>query len=125
MPKQRRYKTQWHRYGSIIGVLLVTFGGLFMIVIGTQAFLGQSALDTFFLSNYITLDANLSFLLSIVTILCGIAIFVITVHQKPHSQKTNVWIILTAVLAVIGGTVGGLITFGGALIYVIFYLINL
>lgn len=123
MPKQRRYKTQWHRYGTIIGVLLVTLGGLFMIIVGIEAFLRQAAPDTFFLSNYINLDANLSFLLSIVTIVSGIAILIITVHQKPHSQETMVWIILTAVLAVIGGTLGGLITFGGALIYAIFYFI--
>ena len=123
MPKQRRYKTQWHRYGTIIGVLLVALGGLFMIIVGIEAFLRQAAPETFFLSNYIPLDANFSFLLSIVTIVCGISILVITVHQKPHSQETMVWIILTAVLAIIGGTLGGLITFGGALIYAIFYFI--
>ncbi|MHA1969117.1 MAG: hypothetical protein ACW964_15125 [Candidatus Hodarchaeales archaeon] len=123
MPKQRRYKTQWHRYGTIIGVLLVALGGLFMIIVGIEAFLRQAVPDTFFLSNYITLDENLSFLLSLVTIVCGIAILVITVHQKPHSQETVVWVILAAVLAIIGGTLGGLITFGGALIYAIFYFI--
>ena len=123
MPKQRRFKTQWHRYGTVIGVLLVAIGGLFMIILGVEAFLRHGIPETFFLSNYITLNEDLSFLLSLVTIVCGIAILVITVHQKPHSKETVVWVILSAVLAIIGGTLGGLITFGGALIYTIFYFI--
>ncbi len=121
MPKKRRYKTKWHRYCTIIGVLLVAIGGIFMILLGTEAFLRQAAPETYFLSNFITLDDNISFLLSIVTIICGIGILIATVHQKPHSEETIVWIIIAALLAIIGGTLGGLVVFGGALIYLIFY----
>lgn len=120
MPK-RRYKTQWHRYCTIIGVLIVAVGGLFMIIIGLEAFLSGTTPETHFLANSISLDSNLTFLFSLVTIVCGIAILVATVHQKPHSEDTVIWILLSAILAVIGGTLGGLIVFGGALIYAIFY----
>ncbi len=120
MPK-RRYKTQWHRYCTIIGVLIVAVGGLFMIIIGVDALLREVVPDTHFLVNFIDLNNNLAFLFSLVTIVCGIAILVATVHQKPHSEDTLIWILLSAILAVIGGTLGGLIVFGGALIYAIFY----
>jgi hypothetical protein len=123
MPKRRRYKTKWHRYGTVIGVLLVAIGGIFMILLGVEAFLRQAAPETYFLSNFITLNENISFLLSIITIICGIAILIATVHQKPHSEDTVIWIIVAAILAIIGGTLGGLVVFGGALIYTIFYLL--
>ena len=120
MPK-RRYKTQWHRYCTVIGVLIVAVGGLFMIIIGVEALLRQAAPDTYFLANFISLENDLAFLFSLVTIVCGISILIVTIHQKPHSEDTVIWILLSAILAVIGGTVGGLIVFGGALIYAIFY----
>ena len=122
MPK-RRYKTQWHRYCTVIGVLIVAVGGLFMIIIGVDALFREVVPDTHFLVNFINLDNDLAFLFSLVTIVCGIAILVATVHQKPHSEDTVIWILLSAILAVIGGTLGGLIVFGGALIYAIFYFI--
>ena len=122
MPK-RRYKTQWHRYCTVIGVLIVAVGGLFMIIIGVDALFREVVPDTHFLVNFINLDNDLVFLFSLVTIVCGIAILVATVHQKPHSEDTVIWILLSAILAVIGGTLGGLIVFGGALIYAIFYFI--
>lgn len=122
MPK-RRYKTQWHRYCTVIGVLIVAVGGLFMIIIGVDALFREVVPDTHFLVNFINLDNDLAFLFSLVTIVCGIAILVATVHQKPHSEDTVIWILLSAILAVTGGTLGGLIVFGGALIYAIFYFI--
>ncbi len=94
-----------------------------MILMGIIAFLDQTAPAAFLLSNYISISQDLEFVWSIVTIICGIAILVITTQQRPHEKDTLVWIIISALLAILGGTVGGLITFGGALIYLLVYLL--
>ncbi|NHJ01021.1 MAG: hypothetical protein EAX86_02715 [Candidatus Heimdallarchaeota archaeon] len=122
MPK-RKYKSKWYRYGSLIGVLLVAIGGLFMILLGIQALLTQQTPPAFLLTNFFNLDVNLSFLWSLVTIICGIAVLIVTTMQKPHDSKTTSWIVIAAFLGIIGGTVGGLIAFSGALIYFIFYIL--
>ncbi len=118
MPK-RRYKSKWHRYGTLAGVIVAALGGVIMILMGVIAFLDQTAPDAFLLSNYVFISQDLEFVWSIVTIICGIAILVITTQQRPHEKDTLVWIIVSALLAILGGTVGGLITFGGALIYLL------
>lgn len=94
-----------------------------MILMGLIAFLDQTAPDAFLLSNYVSISQDLEFVWSIVTIVCGIAILAITAKQRPQEKDTLVWIIVSALLAILGGTVGGLITFGGVLIYLLVYLL--
>lgn len=120
---KRRYKSKWHRYGTVISILLVALGGLFMILYGVIGLLNQTAPDTYFLQNYITLDPGLMVFLSLVSIIAGIGILVVSVQQKPHEKKTATWMVIAAILGVLGGTIGGLIVFGGVLIYFILYLI--
>jgi len=119
---KRRYKTKWHRYGTIIGVLLVAIGGVIMILLGVTDLLNQSTGSAFlFVANFVHLPAEFSFLWSILTIICGIVILVFSVQQKPHEQDTLAWIVVAALLGILGGTLGGLIVFGGALIYFLLY----
>lgn len=120
---KRKYKTKWHRYGTVIGVLLVAIGGLFMILLGIQALFDESIPKTILISTYITLSSEFTFLWSLVTISCGIVILLVTVQQKPHSQDTLAWMIVSALLGILGGTLGGLITFGGAIIYLLVYVL--
>jgi hypothetical protein len=121
---KRKYKSKWHRYGSIIGVLLVAVGGVIMILIGVTEFFNQSAGSSFLLAaNFIELPAELSFLWSILTIICGIVILVFSVQQKPHEEDTLVWVIVAALLGILGGSLGGLIVFGGSLIYFLLYIL--
>ncbi|UCG90591.1 MAG: hypothetical protein JSU57_02350 [Candidatus Heimdallarchaeota archaeon] len=122
MPK-RRYKSDWHRYGTVAGVLLAAIGGVIMILLGIMALLDQTTPIYMLLSNFITIPSEFDFLWSIVTIVCGIAILIATVHQKPHEEDTIVWMIVVVLLAILGGTLGGLITFGGVLIYLLVYVI--
>ena len=122
MPK-RRYKSKWHRYGTLAGVLLTVIGSVFMILLGVVALLDQTAPRYLLLSNIISISPEFDILWGVVTIVCGIAILVVTVHQKPHEEDTIVWMILAAILAILGGTLGGLITFGGALIYLLVYIL--
>lgn len=120
---RRRYKSKWHRYGSVISVLLVALGGLFMILYGVIGLLNQSAPETYFLTNYIDLPPEFMIFFSIVSIIAGIGILIVSVQQKPHEKKTATWMVIAAILGVLGGTIGGLIVFGGVLIYFILYLI--
>ena len=116
---RHRYKTKWHRYCTILAVILVALGGLIMLLYGVSAFLNQSVPNPFFLASYISLGADLEFLWSIVSILVGIFILLTTVKQKPHQQETRGWMMIALLLGILGGTLGGLITFGGTLIYFI------
>jgi hypothetical protein len=116
---RRRYKTKWHRYCTILAVILVAFGGLFMLLFGVTAFLNQTIPNPFFLASYFSLGADLEFLWSIVSILVGIIIFLTAVKQKPHINETRGWMMIALLLGILGGTLGGLITFGGSLIYFI------
>ncbi|MHA1973153.1 MAG: hypothetical protein ACTSW1_09180 [Candidatus Hodarchaeales archaeon] len=118
MPK-RRYKSKWHRYGSVLAVILIALGGLFMILLGAITLLNQSPPELYFLSNYIFLNSELQFLFNIVTVLAGIGILIIMTKQRPHDNKTPKWVLISTILAIIGGTLGGLIAFGGGLIYII------
>ncbi len=117
----RRYKTKWHRYCTILAVILVALGGLIMLLYGVIAFLNQNIPDPFFLASYIALGADLQFLWSIVSILVGVIILITTAKQKPHVQETRGWMMIALLLGILGGTLGGLITFGGGLIYFIIY----
>jgi len=54
---------------------------------------------------------------------CGIAVLFVTIHQKPHEEDIIMWMILSTLLAILGGTIGGLIVFGGVLIYLLIYMI--
>jgi len=94
-----------------------------MILFGAITFLNQSSPELYFLSNYISLPDELKFLLNLVTILSGIVILVITTKQKPYDNKTPKWVLISAILAIIGGTLGGLIAFSGAIIYFILYFV--
>ena len=120
---QRRYKTQWHRYGSIIGVILVALGGLFMLLYGVSSLLDQTTPNPFILATYITLNTDIAFLWSIVPIIVGIALLVITARQRHNEKETFTWMVVACIFAVLGGTLGGLIAFGGAIIYFLFYLL--
>jgi hypothetical protein len=118
---RRSYKTKWHRYCTILAVILVALGGLIMLLYGVIAFLGQNVPDPFFLATYIDLGGNLQFLWSVVSILVGVIILITTVKQKPHVQETREWMMVALLLGILGGTLGGLIAFGGGLIYFIMY----
>ncbi|MFX0183527.1 MAG: hypothetical protein ACFE95_10640 [Candidatus Hodarchaeota archaeon] len=121
---KRRYKTKWYRYGTIIGVLLVAIGGVIMILLGVTDLLNQSAeTPFFFVANFVQIPTELAFLWSVLTIICGVVILVFSAQQKPHEQDTLAWIIVAALLGILGGTLGGLIVFGGALIYFLLYLL--
>ncbi|MFX1507462.1 MAG: hypothetical protein ACFFDC_15370 [Promethearchaeota archaeon] len=120
---KRKYKSKWHRYGTITGVLLAAIGGVIMILLGVIALTGQTTPSNTIMPNFITIPSELGILWSILTIVSGVAILIVTIHQKPHSKDTVIWMILSAALAIIGGTVGGLITFGGVIIYLLLYVI--
>ncbi|MFX1515919.1 MAG: hypothetical protein ACFFC6_06390 [Promethearchaeota archaeon] len=122
MPK-RKFKSKWHQYGTITGVLLAAIGGVIMIILGAIALAGQTTLTNTIMPTLIVIPPEFDFLWSILTIVAGIAVLLVTVHQKPYAEETTVWMILSALLAVLGGTLGGLITFGGVLIYLILYII--
>ena len=116
---RRKYKTKWHRYCTILAVILVAIGGLLMLLYGVTAFLNQSVPDPFFLATYISLGTDLQILWSIVSILVGIIVLMTTVKQKSHVQETRGWMMIALLLGILGGTLGGLIVFGGSLIYFI------
>jgi len=118
---RRKFKTKWHRYCTNLAVILVTLGGLLMLLYGVSAFLSQSVPNPFFLATYFSLGTDLQFLWSIVSILVGVIILITTVKQKPHIQETRGWMMINLLLGILGGTLGGLITFGGSLIYFIIY----
>jgi hypothetical protein len=118
---QRKYKTKWHRYCSTLGTIITALGGLFMLLYGTVALVNQNIPDPFFLATYLSLTPDLQFLFSIISIIMGILILGITIKQNPHQKETMTWMVLALLLGIVGGTLGGLITLGGTLIYIIFY----
>ena len=122
LPK-RKYKSKWHRYGTITGVLLAAIGGVIMILLGVTALVSQTTPFNTVVPTFISIPPEFDFLWSILTIVSGVAVLLVTAHQKPHAEETIVWMILSALLAVLGGTLGGLITFGGVLIYLILFVI--
>ncbi|MFX1282649.1 MAG: hypothetical protein ACFFB5_03305 [Promethearchaeota archaeon] len=122
MPKSR-YKSKWHRYGMIVGVLLTAIGGVIMILLGIVALVNQTTPINAILPNFISIPSEVNMLWGVLTVVCGIAILIVTIHQKPHAEDTIVWMILSALLAILGGTLGGLITFGGVIIYLLIYVI--
>ena len=118
---QRKYKTKWHRYCTTLGVIITALGGLFMLLYGTVALINQNIPDPFFLAVYLSLSSDFQFLFSIITIIMGILILGITIKQNPHQKETITWMVVALLLGIVGGTLGGLITLGGTLIYIIFY----
>ncbi|MHA2055490.1 MAG: hypothetical protein ACW99F_18075 [Candidatus Hodarchaeales archaeon] len=117
----RRYRTQWHRYCTSIGVILIALGGLIMLLYGVIGLVEQTTPNPFLLISYISLDNDINFLLNLVSILAGLIILVITARKKAHEKKTAKWLVIAFLLAILGGTLGGLISFGGILIYFIAY----
>lgn len=121
---KRSYKSKWHRYGTITGVILVAVGGVIMIILGVLALLSVSPPDNMLLVNINLVPAELAFVWSILTILCGILILGIVVKQKPHEKEVRIfWIVFVALLGILGGTLAGLITFGGVIIYLLMYVL--
>ncbi len=120
---KRRYKTKWHRYCTVLGVILVALGGLLMLLYGVTAFLEQTIPNSFFLASYIILDENIEYFWSIVSIIVGIVLIIMTIKNDFHAKETLNWIVVAFLLAILGGTMGGLITLGGALIYIIMYIL--
>jgi hypothetical protein len=120
---KRKSKSKWHRYGTIAGVLLASVGGVIMILLGVTTLIDQTTPSNTIIPNFFSIPPEFAFLWSVLTIVSGIAILLVTIHQKPHSKDTVIWMILSAILAIIGGTVGGLITFGGVIIYLLLYVI--
>ena len=94
-----------------------------MIILGIIALFDQTIPKNMVIPNFISIPLEFDILWSILTIVAGIAVLIVTIHQKPHEEETIVWMILSAVLAILGGTLGGLITFGGVLIYILVYII--
>ena len=118
---KRRYRTKWHRYCAVIGVILTALGGLIMLLYGVIGIVEQTIPTPFLLSSYLTLNDELTFLLNLVPIIIGIFILTITARKNVHEKETAKWLVVAFLLAVLGGTLGGLITFGGILIYFIAY----
>ncbi len=118
---KRRYKTQWHRYCTVLGVILVALGGFLMLLYGVTSLLNETLPSPFFLASYISLNEDIQYIWSIVPIIVGVVLIVMTVRNDMHAKETLNWMIIAFLLAVLGGTMGGLITFGGALIYIIMY----
>ena len=94
-----------------------------MILLGVTALIDQATPSNAIIPNFFSIPPEFVLLWSVLTIVSGIAILLVTVHQKPHSEDTVIWMILSAILAIIGGTIGGLITFGGVIIYLLLYVI--
>lgn len=107
----------------IVGVLLTAIGGVIMILLGIVALVNQTTPINAILPNFISIPSEVNMLWGVLTVVCGIAILIVTIHQKPHAEDTIVWMILSALLAILGGTLGGLITFGGVIIYLLIYVI--
>jgi hypothetical protein len=107
----------------MLGVLLVALGGLLMLLYGVTSFLDQTVPNPFFLTSYISIEENIQYFWSIVSIIVGIVLIVITIRNDIHAKETLSWIVIAFLLAILGGTMGGLITLGGALIYLIMYLL--
>lgn len=116
----RRFKTKWHRYGTVLSIVFIAIGGIFMILLGVIDFLNQ-AINTNLIIDILPLPTDLLFVWNIVTILCGIVVLIIIVRQKPHEKEALVWVIVSLLLGILGGNLGGLIIFGGALIYLLLY----
>ena len=91
---QRRYKTKWHRYCTVLGVLLIVLGGLLMLLYGVVSFIEQTVPNPFFLDSYITVDANIRFLWSILSIIVGGVLIVFTIKHDIHAKETLNWIII-------------------------------
>ena len=121
MMTKRRYKTKWHRYSTVIGVLLVILGGLLMLIYGVTSFIDQTVPNPFPLATYVTLDESIQFLWSIISIIVGVLLIIVSIKYDIHAKETLNWMIIAFLLAILGGTMGGLITLGGALIYIIMY----
>ena len=92
-----------------------------MLLFGIVALINQNIPDSFFLASYLSLTPDFQYLFSIISIIMGILILIITVKQNPHQKETVTWMVVALLLGVVGGTLGGLITLGGTLIYNIFY----
>ena len=118
---KRRYRTKWLRYCTIIGVILVALGGLIMLLYGAIGLVEQTIPTPFLLSSYLTLDDDLNFLLNLIPIIIGVTLLIITARKNVHEKETAKWLVVAFLLAILGGTVGGLIAFGGILIYFIAY----
>jgi uncharacterized membrane protein len=106
----------------MLSILFIAIGGIIMILIGITDFLSQ-AIGSNFLASIIQLPNELLFVWNIVSILCGIAVLLIIVQQKAHEEEALVWVIVSLLLGILGGTLGGLIVFGGTLIYLLLFIL--
>ncbi|MFW9854213.1 MAG: hypothetical protein ACFFFG_04105 [Candidatus Thorarchaeota archaeon] len=120
---RRHYKTRWHRDGTIIAVILAALGGLLQILFGVEGLIGQRSPTYFYIGSLIHLPADLIIIYAVVPIVCGIIVLAITFKQQPHKNDELVWMIITAIVGVLGGTLGGLIVLGAVFIYIILYFI--
>lgn len=116
---KRTYKTKWHRYCTVIGVIIVALGGLFMLLYGVVALMEQNAPTPFLLATYFSLSIEFQFIYSLISVGTGALILVITAKNNPHMKETQTWMVVAFLLGIIGGTLGGLMILGGVLIYFI------
>jgi hypothetical protein len=95
-----------------------------MLLYGVIGLVEQTTPTPFLLISYISLNNDLDFLLNLVSILAGLIILVTTARKNPHEKETAKWLVVAFLLAILGGTLGGLISFGGILIYFIAYFLE-
>jgi hypothetical protein len=92
-----------------------------MLLYGVIGIVEGTIPSPFLLSSYLTLNDDLSFLLNLVPIIVGVFLLTITARKNVHEKETAKWLVIAFLLAILGGTLGGLIAFGGILIYFIAY----
>ncbi len=120
---RRRYKSKWHRYGTVIAVFFTIIGGLLQIIFGVESLMGQGNPPYYFIGSLIQLPAELIILYSLIPIVCGIAVLTLTLKQQPHKNEDLVWMVIVALLGILGGTLGGLIILGAVFIYLLLYIL--
>ncbi len=118
---RRRYRTKNEDTVAKIGEVLVALGGVFMLVLALQGILNRSS------SRYgVQLFTNIDPLLyGIISLVCGaLLIFSVYANEKGTIDNDVIFVILTLVLEVIGGTTGALIAFAGTIIYMLVFIID-
>jgi RsiW-degrading membrane proteinase PrsW (M82 family) len=118
---RRRYKTKWHRYGTVIAVIFAALGGLLQILFGIESLLGQKIPPYFLIGSLLQLPSELALFYGIVPIACGIVVLAIVIKRQPQKNEELVWMVITALVGILGGTLGGLIILGAIFIYIILY----
>lgn len=104
-------------------MIFAALGGLLQIFFGIESLMGQVTPPNFLVGSLIQLPVELIILYSLIPIVCGIVALAITFKQQPHKNWDLVWMIVVALLGILGGTLGGLVILGAAFIYILLYIL--